>query len=218
MYFQLTASRGGRHNLPNNIYLRIDLSTHGLTRRPTELTLSEGVNVILSTHGLTRRPTMTEFVNKNTIQLSTHGLTRRPTLRQVYPHVQAGFLSTHGLTRRPTDRPVYFFIIINLSTHGLTRRPTAGVAKPGAGHSFQLTASRGGRLIQDDTIVNRNHLSTHGLTRRPTEQVLIFLLAYFLSTHGLTRRPTPSAKKHSPPNTFQLTASRGGRHFLLGFA
>ena len=55
--FQLTASRGGRPIVQLIIQIGIRLSTHGLTRRPTNSATQATMGKPLSTHGLTRRPT-----------------------------------------------------------------------------------------------------------------------------------------------------------------
>ena len=71
--FQLTTSQGGRQKLTAVCLKIIPISTHDLTRRSTELTITYDPYRYISTHDLTRRSTfILLFVNYNfTFQLTT---------------------------------------------------------------------------------------------------------------------------------------------------
>ena len=167
--FQLTASRGGRHALSLNSADQLKLSTHGLTRRPTQVGQNLEAGYPLSTHGLTRRPTE---VNSNLGGVAAPFNSR--------PHEEADeledlireiekILSTHGLTRRPTWGGYLATYLGLLSTHGLTRRPTAVQCQ---------------RTPQERTFNSRPHEEADAAFHTMNYQ------KFYLSTHGLTRRPT----------------------------
>ena len=193
--FQLTASRGGRQSM-HCLVLKIypfnsrpheeadhatllplqnphSLSTHGLTRRPTEIRQFNGSIAGtfnsrpheeaddglpdggsrkggLSTHGLTRRPTLRYSASTLTRKLSTHGLTRRPT-KLIQAGVDVGDLSTHGLTRRPTR-----IMLMDSSVD----TPFNSRPHEEADYNFRTPT------------LGFEPLSTHGLTRRPTGNIL----------------------------------------------
>ena len=146
----------------------LSLSTHGLTRRPTQV-FSTGPMSRTSfnsrPHKEADRKSLREMARIRTFNSRPH----KEADRFLNPDGRSGVLSTHGLTRRPTppaDGPEQRR---RLSTHGLTRRPTPGLSWSGRLlRHFQLTASQGGRLIIVITPFTVSYLSTHGLTRRPT--------------------------------------------------
>ena len=102
--------------------------------------------------------------------------------------------------------------------------------------AFQLTTSRGGRLLDfiiiasvhfyfnsrphkevdnlSEPKTNIENISTHDLTRRSTiigDNVYGWVN---ISTHDLTRRSTAFEKEQVVAYAFQLTTSRGGRPWL----
>ena len=187
--FQLTASRGGRlfGGVENEKYgtFQLTASRGGRPVRLLPRTYIQGI----STHGLTRRPTDFVWFSIVCYIISTHGLTRRPThLRLHIDRLQ--MISTHGLTRRPTRKLFLAVLHDTISTHGLTRRPTQPSKVKERLNQFQLTASRGGRLL-----LSLNHKKHHYyFNSRPHEEADMHEMIF----------------PHSNPS-FQLTASRGGR-------
>ena len=121
--FQLTTSRGGRPRP----FRSGPFFTH-FNSRPHEEVDGEdpkhNSGNCISTHDLTRRSTVTSCNTEKEIEISTHDLTRRSTA-QVRQSQKKWNISTHDLTRRSTE------VINGLSASG----------------PFQLTTSRGGRLV-----------------------------------------------------------------------
>ena len=164
MYFnsQPHKEADGRFN-QNSI--RINISTHSLTRRLTikttktiilvifQLTASQGgwlqltyywppINLI-STHSLTRRLTVYRGslgIYPNNFNSQPHKeADRTPDFSQYSEKI-----STHSLTRRLTIQPVNHLFSAEISTHSLTRRLTSASTNKLSALTFQLTASQGG--------------------------------------------------------------------------
>ena len=187
--FQLTASQGGWLKI---VILSI-LITYFNSQPHKEADLEEFLNIrsiTISTHSLTRRLTNCTVTNDRLHIISTHSLTRRLTSADKsvrwytlhfnsQPHKEAdvtvyGFspsqtISTHSLTRRLTffqgwqEKGICHFnsqphkeadtlssninVCWCISTHSLTRRLTAWYHRLLWHTPFQLTASQGGWLL-----------------------------------------------------------------------
>ena len=144
--------------------------------------------------------------------ISTHDLTRRST-GMVYDLCSGKGISTHDLTRRSTTTTCAVDKTEIISTHDLTRRSTLYECDRCINvNLFQLTTSRGGRLLlvisvsflpyfnsrpheEVDFLPDKNrvrscNISTHDLTRRSTKTEHFGRSQSDISTHDLTRRST----------------------------
>ena len=165
--FQLTTSRGGRHNLvmfsdrANNFNSRpheeVDRYDNrscnwrsDFNSRPHEEVDSFFDNLSIALNHFNSRPH--EEVDSICHPflcipyISTHDLTRRSTIKGILPDKLTVFqLTTSRGGRQQLGLIERIFEYI--STHDLTRRSTQQVATLGAEVTFQLTTSRGGRLF-----------------------------------------------------------------------
>ena len=208
----------------------------------------------LSTHGLTRRPTLSRIK----IVLDFRSFNSRP--HEEADNVHRGprplaDLSTHGLTRRPTRTCPGSWMLYRAFNSRPHEEADVSTSTLNTQFFFQLTASRGGRLEffhifsahpsfnsrpheeadwAGTTSHRRSYLSTHGLTRRPT------YVRCFNATKAYPFNSRPHEEADNIPSKcwgvkrsfnsrpheeadggrdrtgdlrgiFQLTASRGGR-------
>ena len=186
----------------------------------------------LSTHGLTRRPTSAFRSASSTwfnfqLTASRGGRPDHGKLRRIGLH-----LSTRGLTRRPTGSQNPETGRICLSTRGLTRRPTLIFLRHIRTIIFQLAASQGGRLPYSPCVPlclpfnsrphkeadpnlpagNPDHSSFNSRPHKEADRTMANAWEELvLSTRGLTRRPTSCCLRDVWGEIFQLTASQGGR-------
>ena len=234
MYFnsQPHKEADGRFN-QNSI--RINISTHSLTRRLTikttktiilvifQLTASQGgwlqltyywppINLI-STHSLTRRLTVYRGslgIYPNNFNSQPHKeADRTPDFSQYSEKI-----STHSLTRRLTIQPVNHLFSAEISTHSLTRRLTSASTNKLSALTFQLTASQGGWLKCTGYIIRLIIFQLTASQGGWHLNIFVILLFTDISTHSLTRRLTwYHAFRGNCISIFQLTASQGGwRH------
>ena len=166
--FQLTTSRRGRRHWYNHSGIRLNISTHDLTKRSTGMpeqvldcskhfnsrpheevdSNSQYLCVLTYIFQLTTsrrgRLELTVFMCTY-IHISTHDLTKRSTCGRVCQEKHTE-ISTHDLTKRSTSDRSDKNDDEYISTHDLTKRSTE-VHNDGHYHNslFQLTTSRRGR-------------------------------------------------------------------------
>ena len=108
--------------------------------------------------------------------------------------LRATFISIVASSREATNEAVEEMQCILISTHDLARRSTAFSDMSSPIAIFQLTASRGGRLITADI---QAHPWIFQLTTSQGGRLLrlcIFSCKLFISTHDLARRSTQEIK------------------------
>ena len=188
--FQLTTSQGGRQNIP---FRSVLLMTFQLTTsrggRPGKKTQHNPYNCI-STHDLTKRSTeyykstsATELFQLTTSQGGRrHECTRRSVVHYFNsrPHEEVDRFIAEAVCHyqchfnsRPHEEVDRHLCSREIAYGYFNSRPHEEVDQAPAVHpqqqaTFQLTTSRGGRLlchVDGDLIV---HISTHDLTRRST--------------------------------------------------
>ena len=188
-----------------------EISTHGLTRRPTLCCFVDFLVAIISTHGLTRRPTFPRIsccFKKLIFQLtaSQGGRLRFPC---TFNHSITFQLTASQGGRRNKYNSTIGGIIFQLTASQGGRRRASRCH--GASATFQLTASQGGRLHQSGNyaILYLFQLTASQGGRRN-------LSSNFLLRHHFNSRPHKEADHCSCCRKirllkFQLTASQGGR-------
>ena len=104
---------------------------------------------------------------------------------------RSAIISTHDLTKRSTWSQSKTTICIDISTHDLARRSTLAI-------------------VRDEQVCQY-------FNSRPRKEVDILTermpSGSYISTHDLTRRSTGSHVCTGATPAFQLTTSRGGRHY-----
>ena len=123
-----------------------------------------------------------------------------------------GCISTHDLAKRSTFLRLGEGRRILISTHNLAKRSTAQIYKLKQEQLFQLTTSRGGRLLQ---LLSLPIPDLH-FNSRPHKEVDVIAEKLYsiinISTHDLTRRSTMALRvTETSTDVFQLTTSRRGR-------
>ena len=121
-------------------------------------------------------------------------------------------ISTHDLAKRSTFLRLGEGRRILISTHNLAKRSTAQIYKLKQEQLFQLTTSRGGRLLQ---LLSLPIPDLH-FNSRPHKEVDVIAEKLYsiinISTHDLTRRSTMALRvTETSTDVFQLTTSRRGR-------
>ena len=198
--------------IQNGSSVTIVISTHDLTRRSTRYKMD--FKLLVTTFQLTtsrggRPESLASKIGK--LKISTHDLTRRSTsFAGQWRRWQTNFNS------RPHEEVDYWMMVkffhTFISTHDLTRRSTYCWYTLCYTNTFQLTTSRGGRLLysgvgfSEGNFNSRPHEEVDGLYRND------LIVGRYISTHDLTRRSTlMTITPFSNASTFQLTTSRGGR-------
>ena len=122
---------------------------------------------------------------KATAEISTHALTWSATQ---WARVDNGEreISTHALTWSATGACRYEPRKIMISTHALTWSATLTVAPTSVLPSFQLTRSRGARLLTFSKMLEKRKISTHALTWSATFCSGVSMATAGISTHALT--------------------------------
>ena len=102
--FQLTTSRRGRHGMQGEAKVKVDISTHDLTKRSTTTSSVNMAHILfqLTTSRRGRRTTAEPGRWKTAI--STHDLTKRSTGGRPGRGYREA-ISTHDLTKRSTQTP-----------------------------------------------------------------------------------------------------------------
>ena len=187
--FQLTTSRRGRRHWYNHSGIRLNISTHDLTKRSTGMP----EQVLDCSKHFNSRPH--EEVDSNSQYLCV--------LTYIFQ-----------LTTSRRGRPAEGYAKKNIQKFQLTTsrrgRPVTGLTRMMM-NTFQLTTSRRGRqkCIMMDTI------TIHYFNSRPHEEVddstVDNAKDKYISTHDLTKRSTEDIAKLDTRATFQLTTSRRGR-------
>ena len=212
--FQLTTSRRGRRTIWFGTESFINVSTHDLTKRSTDILGSSLISIFVSTHDLTKRSTSSVLSSSSLLmfQLTTSRRGRPSSLSCKNDSMSFQLTTSRG-------RPLYSQynpIAIYVSTHDLTKRSTFAVPTiPPNTVLFQLTTSRRGRLIPLSSHKSIHGVSTHDLTKRSTSEDISSFISEDVSTHDLTKRSTLIGKpKLILQIKFQLTTSRRGRRLL----
>ena len=168
MTFQLTASQGGWRIADAPVAPYVDISTHSLTRRLTDMASPNGRIEGISTHSLTRRLTASERPWTRTwwtFQLTASQGGWQP--------AKTAFFDSGYFNSQPHKEA-------DVKAQSLTKTLM----------TFQLTASQGGWHRRDDPVLPLPAISTHSLTRRLTALMECMILTILISTHSLTRRLT----------------------------
>ena len=153
--FQLTTSRRGRRYLLSIFQLCFYISTHDLTKRSTQVMLSQSLRSAISTHDLTKRSTRGE--------------------RKAHPNPSHFNSRPHEEVDRVID---LLEIGLNISTHDLTKRSTTpGREYPTSQENFNSRPHEEVDFM-DGLIQAHSTISTHDLTKRSTA---IFTQKVFLS-------------------------------------
>ena len=121
--FQLTTSRRGRRTIWFGTESFINVSTHDLTKRSTDILGSSLISIFVSTHDLTKRSTASADGSKMQVRCFNSR-----------PHEEVDYDPASEKTRE-----------IGVSTHDLTKRSTSAYLVSQAQLEFQLTTSRRGR-------------------------------------------------------------------------
>ena len=184
-----------RDRLTPNNHSSIFISTHALTWSATADSVYRSIqprDFNSRAHVERDRRKPTELTNW---KISTHALTWSAT-RAIFPTMEYRFISTHALTWSATN-------------NALSRSYTL---------IFQLTRSRGARLVVPRSMQEIIDISTHALTWSATSSEIAAVSTDKISTHALTWSATFSffPLLSAIHFSFQLTRSRGARPLTSG--